>query len=200
MPPRTIKTTATAFSGCSTTQLKGAISDRGKRMSIAWRKSVSTSSTSAWPKEFLSRASTVVCWQIVHLAGSRSREPSMPAVKPANNCCWALIKPSNMRSRRAAVKMYPTDRNARPGFGQRARQRHRRSKPRHGRDPRPCRRRGGSGHRRLRECLLPFDQCQGLQRDGDLASPQTRRSVREPLFHSDPSNLYSGRRSLTRPN
>ena len=84
--------------------IKGGISDRAKRMFIAWRKSVLTLSTSAWPKVFPSRASTAVCWPTVHSEESRSHEPFTPAVKLVNNCCWALIKRSNTKSRQARSK------------------------------------------------------------------------------------------------
>ena len=53
-------------------------------------------------------------------------------------------------------------------------------------------RRGGAGHRRLRQRLLSFDQRQGLELHGHLARAQARRAVRQSLLHADPPHLHSG--------
>ena len=52
-------------------------------------------------------------------------------------------------------------------------------------------RRGRAGDRRIRQRLLSFDQRQGLEHDGDLARLQTRRAVRQSLFHADSPDLHS---------
>ena len=61
---------------------------------------------------------------------------------------------------------------------------------------RPRRRRGRPRHRRLLQRLLPVDERDGLQRDRDLARPQTRRRYREPLLHADPPDLHPAVRRL----
>ena len=57
-------------------------------------------------------------------------------------------------------------------------------------------RRGGPRHRRLRQRLLPLDERQGLQHDRDLARPQARRLLREPLLHADPPDVHPRRRRV----
>ena len=54
-------------------------------------------------------------------------------------------------------------------------------------------RRRGAGHGRLRQRLLPLHQRQGLQRDGDLARPQARRRLRQPVLHADPPHVHPDR-------
>ena len=54
-----------------------------------------------------------------------------------------------------------------------------------------ARRRGGARHRRLRQRLLPLDEREGLERDGDLARVQARRGVRESVLHADPPDVHS---------
>ncbi len=54
------------------------------------------------------------------------------------------------------------------------------------------RRRRGSGDRRLRQCLLSFDQRQGIELHRHLARLQARRRVRQSLLHADSSHLHSG--------
>ena len=101
------------------------------------------------------------------------------------------------RSAPATVEHAPAHRDARP---------RRRRRPRRGIVVRDLvtgeiessrRRRGGAGHRRLRQRLLPVDQRQGLQRHGDLARLQARRLLRQPLLHADPSDLHPGRPATT---
>ena len=58
----------------------------------------------------------------------------------------------------------------------------------------PRGRRGGAGHRRLRQRLLPVDQRQGLQRHRDLARAPQGRAVRQPVLHPDPPDLHPGHR------
>ena len=53
-------------------------------------------------------------------------------------------------------------------------------------------RRGGAGHRRLRQRLLPLDQREGLERTAIWRAYKTRRAVRQSLLHADPSDLHSG--------
>ena len=48
------------------------------------------------------------------------------------------------------------------------------------------------GNRRLRKCLLPFNQCDGIQRIGSLEVLQKRRLYGQSLLCADSSYLYSG--------
>ncbi len=70
--------------------------------------------------------------------------------------------------------------------------RHRDARPDHRQNRIARRRRGGAGHRRLRQRLLPFHQCARIQLHRHLARVQTRSRVRQPLLHADPSHLHSG--------
>ena len=81
-------------------------------------------------------------------------------------------------------------RDARPGGGGRRGQGHHGPRPGHRRDPQPRRRRGGAGHRRLRQRLLPLDQRHGLQRHRHLEGAQEGRLLRQPLLHADPPDLH----------
>src|SRR2546422_7814691 len=40
----------------------------------------------------------------------------------------------------------------------------------------------------------PLDEREGVERDGDLARAQTRRLLRQPVFHADPPDVYPGER------
>jgi len=51
------------------------------------------------------------------------------------------------------------------------RARHCNPQPDLGRNLLPPGRRGGAGHRRLRQCLLSVHQCQRVECDGDMAGP-----------------------------
>ena len=53
------------------------------------------------------------------------------------------------------------------------------------------------GDRRLRQRLLPVDEREGVERDGDLARLQARRRVRESVLHADPSDVHSRERRLS---
>jgi succinate dehydrogenase / fumarate reductase flavoprotein subunit len=64
----------------------------------------------------------------------------------------------------------------------------------HRRNHGPRRRRGDSGHRRLRQCFLSFHQRQGLQRHRLLARLQKRRGLRQPVLHADSSHLHPRQR------
>ena len=164
-PPRTTRTTATASTGCSTTRSRAATSAPARPTSTAWPRSASTSSTSASPRACRSPASTAACSPTAPSAARRSRAPSTPAARPASSCCSAPTRRSRGRSALGSVKMYPAHRDARPG-------RRRRPAPRGivvrdlvtGEIASHAGRRGGAGHRRLRQRLLPLDQRQGLQR------------------------------------
>jgi succinate dehydrogenase / fumarate reductase flavoprotein subunit len=57
--------------------------------------------------------------------------------------------------------------------------------------------RRGVVHRRLRQCLLPFDQCHGLKRLGLFQSVQKRSLFCQSVLHADPSNLYPCPRHLS---
>jgi hypothetical protein len=60
-----------------------------------------------------------------------------------------------------------------------------------GNDRVACGGRRDPGHRWLWQCVLPFHQCQGLQRHGLVACAQTRGWFRQSLFHPDSSYLHS---------
>ena len=47
---------------------------------------------------------------------------------------------------------------------------------------------------RLRQRVLPVDQCQGQQRHRDVAGAPAGRAVRQPLLHPDPPDLHPGQR------
>ena len=53
-------------------------------------------------------------------------------------------------------------------------------------------RRGGAGHRRLQQRLLPLHQREGLELHRHLAGLSPRRVFRQPLFHADSSHLHPG--------
>ena len=53
---------------------------------------------------------------------------------------------------------------------------------------------GRPGHRRLRQCLQSLDLRPGLQRHGRVEGLQKGGLLRQPLFHPDPPDLYSGHR------
>ncbi len=74
--------------------------------------------------------------------------------------------------------------------------RHRRARHDHRPDRDPRRRRGGPGHRGLRQRLLPVDQRQGLQRHRHLAGAQARCLLRQSLLHPDPSDLHPAERGI----
>ena len=98
---------------------------------------------------------------------------------------------------RGGVTMYPRTEMLDLVDRQRAGPRHRRPRHGHRRDLVARGRCGRPGHRRIRQRVLPLDQRQGLERDRDLAGPQARRGVRQPLLHPDPSHVHSGERRPT---
>ena len=57
-------------------------------------------------------------------------------------------------------------------------------------DPLPQRPRSDPGYRRLRQRVLPVHQRDGLQRHGGVAGPSARRAVRQPVLHTDPSDVH----------
>ena len=57
--------------------------------------------------------------------------------------------------------------------------------------------RGGTGNWRIRQRLLPLHKCDGLQRDGSLASPPQRRLFCQPLLHPNSSNLHTRKRRIS---
>ena len=91
---------------------------------------------------------------------------------------------------RGGVTMFPRTEMLDLIVVERAGPRHRGARPGHREDRVPPRRRGGAGHRRLRQRLLSLDQRQGLQRHRHLAGPQARRALRQPLLHPDPPDLH----------
>ena len=87
----------------------------------------------------------------------------------------------------------PARRDARPHRRERSRARHRRARRADGHDRAASRRRGRARDGRLRQRLLPVDEREGLQRDGDLARVQARRGVRQSVLHADPSDVHPRR-------
>ncbi len=49
-----------------------------------------------------------------------------------------------------------------------------------------------SGHRRLRKRFLSIDECEGIERHGELARAQTGRAVCKSVLHADSPDLHSG--------
>ena len=86
----------------------------------------------------------------------------------------------------------PPPRDARPRARRRPGARHRRPQPGHRRDRAHVGDAVCSGHRRLRQRLLPLDQRQGLQRHRDLARHKRGARFRQPLLHADPPDLHPG--------
>ena len=66
------------------------------------------------------------------------------------------------------VEMFPPSRNAGCGSGGRSCQGHRGPQPDYGRNRAPCRRRRCAVYRWIRQCLFPFHQRHGLQRNRGL--------------------------------
>jgi choline dehydrogenase-like flavoprotein len=56
--------------------------------SIVWPRFRTSSSTSAWPRECPSHASTAACWPTVRSAARRYRVPSMPAARRVSSSFW----------------------------------------------------------------------------------------------------------------
>jgi len=98
--------------------------------------------------------------------------------------------------RRRQGQDVPAHRAARHRRRGRPRGRHRDPRPHHRRDPIARRPRRDPRDRRLRQRVLPVDQRQGQQRDGELPRLQARRRVRQPLLHADPPDLHPGVRRL----
>ena len=147
---------------------------RGQRLPPG-RRSASTSSTSASPRACRSPASTAACWPTAPSAARRSRAPSTPAARPASSCCSAPTRRWRGRSRRGKVR--DVTRAPRCSTWSSIDGRARGIVARDlvtGEIESHVGRRGGAGHRRLRQRLLPLDQRQGLQRHGRLARPQAR--------------------------
>ena len=78
---------------------------------------------------------------------------------------------------RGGVTMYPRTEMLDLIVDRRAGPRHRHPRHGHRQDLLAPRRRGGAGHRWLRQRLLSLDQRQGLQRHRHLAGPQARRGL-----------------------
>src|SRR5690606_22194717 len=70
--------------------------------------------------------------------------------------------------------------------------RHRDEKPRHRCNRTSCRRRGAALFGRIRKRLLPLDKRKKFERNGGVALLQTRRVLRQPVLHADPSDLHPG--------
>ena len=87
-------------------------------------------------------------------------------------------------------------RNARSGHCRWSGQRHHHAEHGDRRNRGPCGGCGDSGQRRLRQCVLPVDQCDGLQCDGNLPCLPPRGAFRQSVFHPDSSDLHPGERRI----
>ena len=195
-PRRTIRTTATASTGCSTTRSRAAISARAKRTSTAWRRSASTSSTSAWRRACRSRANTAACSTNRSFGGAQVSRTFYARGQTGQQLLLGAYQALERQVQAGSVTMYPAHRDARPDRDRRPGARHRHARHGHRRDrvaPGRCR---GARHRRLRQRLLPVHQRQGLERHRDLARVQARRAVRQSVLHADPPHLHSGVRRV----
>ena len=194
-PPRTTRTTATASTACSTTRSRAATSARAKPTSIAWRRSASTSSTSAWRRACRSRASTAALLANRSFGGAQVSRTFYARGQTGQQLLLGAYQALEQQIAQGSVKMYPAHRDARPGRRRRPGARHRRARPASPASIEAHRgRRRGAGDGRLRQRLLPVDQRQGLQRHRGLARLQARRRVRQPLLHADPPDLHPGER------
>ena len=120
---------------------------------------------------------------VAHLLRARPDRPAAPARR--------LQRPEPAdRPRQRADARAPRDAGA--GGDRRRRARYRDPRLGYRPAPLPCRRRGGAGHRRLRQPVLPVHQRQGEQRHRHLARPQARRPVRQPLLRAASPHLHPG--------
>jgi hypothetical protein len=96
------------------------------------------------------------------------------------------------------VTMFPRTEMLDLGGGRRPGSRDRDAQPGDRADRIACRRCSGAWNRRIRKCLLPFDQRQGVQLHRHLAGAQARRAVCESVVHADSSDVHSrfGRLSI----
>jgi succinate dehydrogenase/fumarate reductase flavoprotein subunit len=136
------------------------------------------------------------CWPTGRSAGRRSRAPSTRAARPASSCCSARTRRWRRRSRRR-VTMFPRAEmldlivvNGR-ARGIVVRDELTGKIEPHLADA-VVLATGG-----LRQRVLPVDEREGLQRDGDLARLQARRGVRESVLHADPPDVHSPSRAST---
>ena len=75
---RTTRTTTTRYTACSTIRSRAATTVHAKPTYTAWRRFPTSSSTSAWPRAYLSHANTAACWPTARSAAHRYRARSMP--------------------------------------------------------------------------------------------------------------------------
>ncbi len=97
---------------------------------------------------------------------------------------------------RGQVKLFPRQRDARPGSRRRRGARHHHAQPGHRRARALRGRHRAALHRRLRQRLLPVDQCREQQRNGSVALRQTGRLHGQPMLRPDPPDLHSAKRRV----
>ena len=98
---RTTRTTTTRYTACSMTRSRAVTTAHAKPTYTAWPRFPTSSSTSAWPRAYLSHANTAACWPTVRSAAHRYRVRSTPAARRASSSCWALIRYSTRKSQPA---------------------------------------------------------------------------------------------------
>ena len=175
---------------CSSTRSRAATSAPARRTSGGWPSSRPRSSTRPSPRACPSTASTAACSRPAASAACWSSAPSTAAARPASSSCSAPTSRCRSRSptatrrvnaRHEMLDLVIVDGRARGIIARDLVS---------GEITAPRRRRRGARHRRLLQRLLPLDQRDGLQRDRDLARPQARRRLRQPLLHPDPPDLH----------
>ena len=196
-PPRITRTMATAFTGSSTTRSKAETSEREKRTFTGWPRSAPRSSTSAWHKGFRLRANTVACSANRSFGGAQVSRTFYARGQTGQQLLFGAYQALCAQIAAAQVKMFPRtemlDLVVVDGHAKGIVVRDMVT----GEISQPCRRRSRALHRRLRQCLLPLHERQGLQRDRHLPRLQARRAVRQSLLHADSPDLHPGQRGLS---
>jgi len=106
MQRRITATTATASTGCFTTQSKGRFTVPAKATCTAWPKSATTSSTSAWRQGVPFAREYGGLLDNRSFGGALCRAPSMPAARRGSSSSWGPTVRSARRSRKGSVQMY----------------------------------------------------------------------------------------------
>ena len=198
-PPRTTRTTATACSACSTTPSRAATSARARRTSTAWPRSACTiiDQCVAQGVPFAREYGGLLANR--SFGGAQVSRTFYARGQTGQQLLLGAYQALLAADRRGQVKMHPrTEMLDLVVVDGRARGIVTRDLVT-GKIEAWTARRGGAGHRRLRQRLLPVDERQGLQRHGDLARLQARGAVREPLLHADPPDLHPGHAATTSP-
>ena len=193
MPPKITRTTATAFTVCSTTPSRAAISARANPTSTAVAGERGHHRPVRGARRALrSRIRRAACKPVVrrgpgfaHVLRPRTDRPATaPGRLPGP------LPPDRPR-RRPDVSPH---RDARPRCGGRPCPGHCHAQPGHRRNSVPRGRCGRARHRRVRQRVFSLDQRQGLQCHGHLARLQEGRPVRQPVLHPDPPDLHPRQR------